>query len=59
MKQVEKVGDAFIIGHYFEGRKLVATLSDGRIIEALQYTETPAGFKAKLGDTWFVEKGVK
>lgn len=26
VKQVEKVGDAFIIGHYFEGRKLVATL---------------------------------
>lgn len=59
VKVVEKVGDAFIVGYYFENRKLVATLSDGRIIEAMTYSETPSGFKAKVGDTWYHERGVK
>lgn len=59
IKLADKFGDSLIVGYYFENRKVVATLADGRIVESMLYAETPAGFKVKVGDTWFIERGVK
>lgn len=59
IKVADKIADAVIVGYYFENRKLIATLSNGKVIETQTYTETPTGYKFKLGDSWYQEKGVQ
>lgn len=58
VKPADKYSESTIVGYYFEGRKLVATLSDGRILEVLNYVETPTGYKFKSGDTWYLQQGM-
>lgn len=53
------VSDIYITGYYFQGRSIVFTLSDGRVLSSQNYTETPSGYKVKSDGVWFVQRGVK
>lgn len=52
----EKTSEISLTGYVFFGHRMLATLADGRNVESEIYSQTPQGYRIKVGDTWFAEK---
>lgn len=57
--QEDSFSETTITGFYFVDNRIIATLSDGRTVESLHYTQTRQGYKVEVGGTWYAQPGVR
>jgi len=51
-----EMGNAHVTGYYIDGNRVIATLSNGRVVETYEFEETPQGLKLIIDGKQYVEK---